>query len=197
MRYLIQQSAFVIRFRYLAKLAGLLRATWFKTLGMKVGKGTILPKLFVTWPHQVQIGGNCVLEPQIYFKYDGIWKNGPSIAVGNNTFIGMGCEFNINHGITIGNDALIASGCRFVDHDHGYNIGMPMNKQPSKGQSIWIGNDVWIGCNVVVLKGVKIGDGAIIAAGAVLNKSVNSNEIWGGIPAKLIGKRKMIAEGNI
>ena len=190
MRYLIQHGAFVIRFRYLAKLSGFFRAFFFKALGMRVGAGTVIPKLFMTWPHQVKVGDNCVLEQNIYFKYDGIWKEGPSIIIGNNVFIGTSCEFNINHSVTIGNDSLIASGCRFIDHDHGFNIGFPMNKQQSKGKEIKIGNDVWIGCNVVILKGVVIEDGAIIAAGAVLNKSVKSNEIWGGIPAKLIGQRK-------
>lgn len=54
---------------------------------------------------------------------------------------------------------------------------------------IVVGNDVWIGTNVVVVDGVKIGDGAIIAAGSVVTKDVNSYEIVGGIPAKLIRKR--------
>lgn len=190
MRYIIQQGAFVLRFRYRPKLVSAVRKVWLKLLGMKVGSGTLLPKLHVTWPHQVLIGANCLLEHEIYFKYDGIWKNGPSIVLGDRVFIGAGCEFNINHGITIGNDGLIASGCRFVDHDHSFEIGEPMNRQQGKGKSIIIAEDVWIGCNVVVLKGVEIGKGAIVAAGAVVTKSILPGEIWGGVPAKKIGERK-------
>jgi len=189
MEQILQKGFFVLRHRYISNSVGFFSKIWFRLQGMKIGERTSLSKIYVTWPHQVTIGNDCVLEHNIYFKFDGIWKPGPSIVLEDRVFLGTGCEFNINHGITIGNDALIASGCRFIDHDHGYDIGMPMNKQPSKGKAIRIGSDVWIGCNVVVLKGVEIGDGAIIAAGAVLNKSVNSNEIWGGIPAKLIGKR--------
>ena len=46
-------------------------------------------------------------------------------------------------------------------------------------EPIVIGNDVWIGANVV-------GDGAIIAANAVVTKNVQSYEIVGGVPEKLI-----------
>lgn len=157
---------------------------------MKIGTGTSLPKLFISWPHQVSLGSNCKLEPNISFKYDGLWHPGPSIIIGNTAFIGSGCEFNITENITIGNNSLIASGCRFIDHDHGTNRKQLMHSQPGTSSSIKLGNDVWLGCNVVVLKGVTIGDGAIVAAGAVVNKSIPAYEIWGGVPAKKIGERK-------
>lgn len=54
---------------------------------------------------------------------------------------------------------------------------------------ITIGNDVWIGYRAIIMDGVTIGDGAIIAAGAIVTKDVPSYEIWGGVPAKPIGKR--------
>jgi len=189
MGYLIQQSFFVLRLRYIAKFTGFFRAVYFKILGMQIGAGTILPKIYVTWPHQVSIGDNCLLEHDIYFKYDGIWKSGPAIKLGDRAFLGTACEFNINHGISIGDDALIASGCRFIDHDHGFALGPPMNKQLSNGKAISIGNDVWLGCDVVVLKGVEIGNGAIVAAGAVVTKSIPANQIWGGMPAKFLKMR--------
>ena len=49
--------------------------------------------------------------------------------------------------------------------------------------------NVWIGSNCTILKGVSIGKGAVIGAGSVLNKSVPPNEVWAGVPAKLIRKR--------
>lgn len=52
-----------------------------------------------------------------------------------------------------------------------------------------IGNDVWIGANVTLLEGITIGDGAIVAAGAVVTTDVEPYSIYGGVPAKLIGKR--------
>jgi len=189
MSYLLQQGAFVLRFRYLARLRGWLRGLGYTLLGMKLGQGTVLPRLHVTWPHQVAIGTNCSLEHDIYFKFDGIWQPGPTIAIGNDVFIGSGCEFNARCGVSIGDNSLVASGCRFIDHDHGTALHELMRNQPGPEQPIRLGSDVWLGCNVVVLKGITIGDGAIVAAGAVVTKSILPREIWAGIPARKIGQR--------
>lgn len=189
MEHIIQQAGFVIRKRYWKRFISFFRKAGFRLLGMQVGENTTLPGMQVTWPHQVAIGNNCVLEEQIYFKFDGIRKPGPSIRIADHVFIGTGCEFNIRKLITIGASSLIASGCRFIDHDHGLAAGELMRKQHGLEKEIIIGSDVWLGCNVVVLKGVVIGDGAVVAAGAVVTKSILANEIWGGVPAKKIGER--------
>lgn len=190
MSYIIQQGFFVLRLRYLGRFASWLRMQWFTVQGMKIGTGTFLAGINVTWPHQVAIGNYCKFEDGVYLKFDGLWKKGPSIFFGDRIFVGMGCEFNATDKITIGNDALIASGCRFIDHNHGTGKDRLMREQKSSSAPIHIGNDVWLGCNVVVLQGVKIGDGAIVAAGAVVTKSVPAMEIWGGVPAKKIGDKK-------
>ena len=158
---------------------------------MQIGSGTKVPNIYITWPHQVKLGINCQLEPNIFFKYDGIWKSNCSIQIGDNTFIGSSTEFNITKEIKIEKNCLIASGCKFIDHDHGFsNRDIPMNiSVEGIEESIYIDEDVWIACNTVILKGVKIGKGAIIAAGAVVTKSIPEYEIWGGIPAKKIGIR--------
>ena len=76
----------------------------------------------------------------------------------------------------MGNDSLIGSGTKFIDHDHGIQLGQLMRKQSGPEAAIVIGADVWVGDNVIVLKGVTIGDGAIVGAGAVVTKSVGSLE---------------------
>jgi acetyltransferase-like isoleucine patch superfamily enzyme len=174
-----------------ARMVAHFRTAWWRSLGMQIGAGTLLPKVHVTWPHQLSLGQKCALEHDIYFKYDGIWQPGPSIVIGDRVFIGFGCEFNVRRGVTIGADCLIASGCKFVDHDHGIaRRDVPMKEQADGTEAeIAIGDDVWLGANAVVLKGVRIGRGAIIAAGAVVTKPVGEYEIWGGVPARLIGNR--------
>lgn len=54
-----------------------------------------------------------------------------------------------------------------------------------------IGNDVWIGDSARIKGGVKIGDGAVIATCAVVTKDVEPYSIVGGVPAKVIGERKI------
>ncbi|HEY5040991.1 MAG TPA: acyltransferase [Verrucomicrobiae bacterium] len=166
------------------------RTAWLRFCGAKIGKHTLVPKIFITWPHQVQIGNNCILEPDIFFKFDGIWCSGPSIIIGDDVFIGRGCEFNIKSQIKIGSNSLIASGAKFIDHDHGTLSKALVRIQPGVESAIEIGSDCWIGVNAVVLKGVNIGDGAVIGAGAVVSKSVPAYEIWAGVPARKIGHRK-------
>ncbi len=175
-----------------AKAEAHLRSAWWRLLGMQIGPGTFLPKVYVTWPHQVSLGANCRLEHDIYFKYDGIWAPGPSLLIADRVFVGFGCEFNFRRRIEIGADCLIASGCKFIDHDHGSaRRDVPMNQQSDGREAgIVIGSDVWLGANAVVLKGVRIGHGAIIAAGAVVTRSVPEYEIWGGVPARKISARR-------
>lgn len=187
--YFIQQSLFILRIRYLKKLSGYFRKILLQLHGMKIASGVFIPKLYITWPHQVSIGKNCILEHGIYFKYAGIWSKEPSIYIEDEVFIGADCEFNINSGIRISKYSNIASGCKFIDHDHGTALGMLIGPQSSIKGTIFLGKDVWLGCNVIVLKGVSIGEGAIVAAGAVVTKSIPANQIWGGVPAKFIKNR--------
>lgn len=166
-----------------------LRKLWWKAQGAQFGPGTRVPRLDISWPHQLSLGRRCRLEDGISFKFDGIWKPGPCIVIGDEVFLGAGCEFNIRRKIVIGSNCLIASGCKFIDHDHGTALGELIRKQHGAEAEIIIEDNVWLGVNVVVLKGVTIGSGAIVAAGAVVNKSIAPGEIWGGIPARKIKDR--------
>jgi acetyltransferase-like isoleucine patch superfamily enzyme len=184
----------VFRIRaWLGGLAASIRTWWWRMLGMRVGAGTRLPKIYVTWPHQVSLGRHCAIEQLNFFKYDGIWTPGPKLVIGDHVFLGAGCEFNFRRGITIGSHCLIASGCRFVDHDHqSARRDIPMAMQSGGPEApITLENDVWLGANVVVLKGVTIGRGAIVASGAVVTHSIPAHEIWGGVPARKMGERPL------
>jgi acetyltransferase-like isoleucine patch superfamily enzyme len=184
-----QQAYFVFHQRHYANCISWFRKIRYTLLGMKIGKGIALASVYVTWPHQVSIGANCILEHNTFFKFDGIWQQGPSIIIHNDVFIGNNCEFNISKGIEIGHHAMIASGCKFIDHDHGTAITSSMNRQKAVVAPIFIGEEVWMGVNCVVLKGVKIGRGAVVAAGSVVIRDIGEYEIVGGVPAKYIRKR--------
>ena len=187
---ILQKFFFYIRAKLVSRMIVIIRINYYKLQGMKIGKGSNLPKIHVTWPHQISIGKNCKLEKNINFKFDGIWKKGPNICVENNVFLGSNVEFNIRKSIQIKSNCLIASGVKFIDHDHGFFKENLINKQHGVELSITINEDVWIGVNAIILKGVEINKGAIIAAGSVVTKNVPSYEIWGGVPAKKISERR-------
>jgi len=167
-----------------------LRRIFYFCNGAKFGNSTRIPLLYINWPHQLSVGKNCILEDNLVFKYDSICKHGPNIVIGNDVFIGNNTEFNICHKIFIGNDTLIASNCKFIDHDHGlHEMNSLIRLQKPTVIPISIENNVWIGANCTILKGVSIGKGSVIGAGSLVNKDIPQNEIWGGVPAKLIKKR--------
>ena len=185
----LQKIIFRIRRHYLALGMSLARRLYWRALGMNVGPGVRLGKLVVTWPHKVSLAERCSLEQGIYFNAAGGYSASPAITIGPGTFVGSNCEFNAIESIQVGSNCLIASGCRFIDHNHGIVLGVPIKLQPETSEPIVLGSDVWIGANCVVLKGVTIGDGAIVAAGSVVTKPVEAYAIVGGAPARLIRMR--------
>ena len=179
------------RLRLFNGIGPLLRKWWWQAQGAQFGPGTSVPRLLMIWPHQVRIGAGCTLEDDLFFKFAGPWRPGPTTIIKDRVFIGRGCEFNIGCGLLISDDCLIASGCKFIDADHGMtDETLPMHKQPRHEAAIVLEEDVWLGVNVVVLKGVTIGKGAVVGAGAVVTKSIAPHEIWAGVPARKIGARR-------
>jgi acetyltransferase-like isoleucine patch superfamily enzyme len=167
------------------------RKIYLQLLGAKIGAGTRVPRCNVPWPHQIQVGRGCILEPDIYFKFDGYWHPGPNIVIGNNVFIGRGVEFNVQGRVEIGDDSGIGSGCVLADHNHSTAIeGSRMRDQTMDIAPIIIGRDVIVGVNSVILRGVRIGDGAVVGAGSVVAATVPAGEIWVGNPARKLRDRK-------
>ena len=74
---------------------------------------------------------------------------------------------------------------------HYYNdVNTPINCQGDFASKVIVENDVWIGIRSIILPGVRIGAGAIVGAGAVVTKDVPPWTIVGGVPAKIIKRRK-------
>lgn len=115
-----------------------------------------------------------------------------SIIIGNNVGVSSSCIWS-KESISIGNNTKIGADCLIFDSDmHSLNYVNRRNHtndiKDSKSAPITIGSDVFIGTRSIITKGITIGDCSIIASGSVVVKSVPSNEIWGGNPAKFIKK---------
>ncbi|MCO7251752.1 DapH/DapD/GlmU-related protein [Pseudoalteromonas sp. Ps84H-4] len=111
----------------------------------------------------------------------------PKIVFGDNFYANAHCHFLGE--ITFGKNVMIGPKTVIWGRDHGTEMGMPMSAQNHISEKIIIGNDVWIGAGVIILKGVKVGDGAVIGAGAVVTKSIPSNAIAVGNPARVVKYR--------
>lgn len=115
-----------------------------------------------------------------------------SLHIGSRVYIGQHVNIRACGGrVTIGNNVLIANGVTLAASNHGMELGSPMFDQPSRPEpsGVTIGSDVWIGARAILLPGARVEDGAVIAAGAVVRGLVPKNAIFGGVPAKQIGRR--------
>ncbi|MEQ1554451.1 MAG: acyltransferase [Ferruginibacter sp.] len=117
--------------------------------------------------------------------------NGGSIKIGNNCSINpYTIIYGHGKGVVIGDNVLIAAHCVIIPANHKFDRkDIPIKLQGENYKGIRIEDDVWIGAGCQILDGVTIGKGAIVAAGSVVNKSVESYTIVGGVPAKFIKKR--------
>lgn len=87
--------------------------------------------------------------------------------------------------ITIGNNCQITSGVKIFTHGGGGAIRNEIPQFDCFGK-VTIGNFVYIGNNSLIMPGVIIEDNVLVAAGSVVCKSVPSNVVIGGNPAKII-----------
>jgi acetyltransferase-like isoleucine patch superfamily enzyme len=100
--------------------------------------------------------------------------------------------------IMIGNHVHIGGGTQIFDTNF-HNLDYLSRRNPalnnvSKTAPVIIEDDVFIGSSCIIGKGVTIGARSIVAAGSVVIKSIPSDEIWGGNPAKFIKKINTVYE---
>ena len=139
-----------------------LRLFYYQIAGMKIGKGS-----------RIHIGAR--------FFYPA------NIKIGDGSIIGDSVFLDGRDKLTIGNHVDIASGVMILNSEHDINS----EDFHAISSSVEIGDYVFIGPRVVILPGVRIGRGAVIAAGAVVTKDVADFAIVGGVPAQVIGERKL------
>lgn len=110
-----------------------------------------------------------------------------NISVGEDTIIGEEAVLDGRAKLLIGNHVDIASEVMIYNSQH--NIEDESFKAEDK--PVIIEDYCFIGPRSIILPGVTVGKGAIIAAGAVVTKDVPPYAIVGGVPAKIIGERKL------
>lgn len=139
---------------------------------------------------RISLGENCKLYGFDYLNADTPWGY---IRIGQNTHIDVFCVLYGQGGLSIGDNCAIASGVKVYSQSNQYkqNPGQKIIEQPVVYNEVKIGDDVWIGANAVILPGIQIGDSSIVGAGAVVRQDVPPYAIVAGIPAKIVGWRKI------
>lgn len=114
-------------------------------------------------------------------------SEGAIIQIGNR--VGMsGGAICAKKSVVIGDDVLIGSNVVIADNDfHPVDPWARRNGESDDvAKEIIIERNVWIGADVYVCKGVTIGENSVIGAKSVVTKSIPSNCVAAGIPAKVV-----------
>ncbi|CAM1339448.1 acyltransferase [Tenacibaculum aestuarii] len=118
--------------------------------------------------------------------YEGVVFDSPeTMSFGDNVSINPYCY--LAGEIIIGDNVSIAHTTAFHSYNHTWNNpDLTINRNPLYSKKIIVKNDVWFGCNCIILSGVKIDNRTVVAAGSVVNKSLKSNSLFAGNPARFI-----------
>jgi acetyltransferase-like isoleucine patch superfamily enzyme len=114
-----------------------------------------------------------------------------NIVIGEDTIVGEGAVLDGRDKLTIGNHVDIATEVMIYNSQHNIHSEKFATVEDTERAPVVIGDYVFIGPRAIILPGVTIGKGAIIGAGAVVTRDIEPFMIAGGIPAKVIGERKL------
>jgi len=134
----------------------------FTLAGIKIGEGSV-----------IHMGCK-------FFNPKGV-SIGKDTMIGNNTFLDGRSQIFIGDHVDIASEVLIYNSEHDINSDDFHAIQEPVN----------IDDYVFVGPRAIILPGVQVEKGAIIAAGAVVIKKVEKYSIVAGVPAKVIGQRKV------
>ncbi len=106
------------------------------------------------------------------------------LIIGENPTIMSGCIIDPSHcwHIEIGDNVILAPRVHILAHDASTKDILGYTRV----SNVRIGNNVFIGAGSIVLPGVDIGDRVVIGAGSVVTRSISSNSVAAGNPARII-----------
>ena len=137
----------------------------------QIGDGTNIWQFCIVFA-EAKIGANCNICAQVLIEND--------VLIGDNVTIKSGVQ--LWDGVRIENDVFIGPNVTFT------NDMFPRSKMyPEQFLQTIIKVGASIGANATILPGVIIAEGAMVGAGAVVTRSVPSNAIVVGNPARIIG----------
>ena len=172
----------------------LLRFLWFEPLFRSqcaaVGRGLTMEFMpFMHGSGRIALGDRVRLAGKSSFMFLNRYDDAPELAVGDHTFLGHDCMIAVGCSVRIGSHSLLADRVRVSDHDgHPIDAKCRRTDPPPREaiKPVVIGDDVWVGAGAIILKGVTIGDRSIVGAGSVVTRSVPSDVVVAGNPARVI-----------
>lgn len=138
--------------------------------------------------------GRYTLDSSFRFNGKSILLYGEgTIAAGPGSYIGELSTLQAAKGyaIRIGVGCAISHNVRVYTQSASPDADFSLGEPPQKYGDVTFGDYCWVGANVFVNPGVVIGSNAVVGANSVVTKDIPPFEIWGGVPAKLIRKKRI------
>jgi len=166
-----------------------LRAVAYRPLFKKCGRNLRVDSgVTILGFRNISLGDNISIMKNSYiYAHDG-----GELTIGDNFTLNTNSQLGASFGkIIIGSDCAIAPNCILRASNHRFdNPDIPFRKQGHTYGEIILEDDIWIASNSVITADTVIGRSSIIGAGSVVTKDIEPYSIVGGVPAKLIRKRK-------
>jgi acetyltransferase-like isoleucine patch superfamily enzyme len=176
----MNQLSFIQKIKNSVKISGADNKILLQDRSIKISKTKIVIK-----------GSNNTLHIKSGVKISGsfleIVGDNCSIIIGKNSIIGGGCYLSAkeeNITLNIGDECMLSRNAKLMTSD-GHPI-LKDGKIINSAKDITLHNKIWIADGVTILKGVEIGSNSVIGIGSVLTKSIPSNSIAAGNPARVI-----------
>lgn len=125
-------------------------------------------------------GTNLQVRPRVHFE------SIEEIAIGNGVSFNYNSFINGFGGLVIGDNCLFGPGLTIITSNHLFKGSLNVRSLGHSKMAVSIGNNVWVAANVTILPGIVIGDNVVIGAGSVVTKSIPSNKVVVGNPARIL-----------
>lgn len=111
-----------------------------------------------------------------------------SIDLGDESYVGelSTIQAGVGLSVRVGRRCRIAHNVRIYTESAAGDSNFLLGPDTSIRGDVFIGDGAWVGANVLINPGITVGRNAVVGANAVLTRTVPPDEIWGGVPARLI-----------
>jgi sugar O-acyltransferase (sialic acid O-acetyltransferase NeuD family) len=143
--------------------------------------------------------GEPSLRKKLYEKIDNLKSFIPATLIHPSAFIADNAVIEagtiINYGSFVSDRVQIFGNAYLqpysvIGHDSKIGNSSVVSSFVSLGGNCKIGSEVFIGMNASLIQGISVGDHSIVGMGAVVTRSVNSEMIVAGNPAREIGRNE-------
>jgi len=109
-----------------------------------------------------------------------------NLQVGEHCYLGRELFLDLQDRIVIEDHVTISHRVMILTHTDAGASPLRDRYIPTSQAPVIIRRGAYIGANVTILEGVEIGESSIVGAGAVVTRSVASNTVVAGVPARFI-----------